>query len=204
MCFGSSGDGGAADARKREEERQARVTQGAEEIEKVFSQFDDSYFDNRRTALMDYEKPQIEDQYKNALSDLAFALSRSGLNRSSVGATARAKGDKDYRFQLQESARRGQRSADDARNAILGADGVKQRLLTNNMAIADPTAAANAAISAAEANTALPKYEPIMDLFADLTEGFATQADLERRGKSRYQSGLFSPNYGGSGRTVKG
>ena len=29
MCFGSSGDGGAAEARKREEERQARVTQGA-------------------------------------------------------------------------------------------------------------------------------------------------------------------------------
>ena len=199
MCFGSSGDGGAAEARKREEERQARVNEGAAEIEKVFSQFDDSFFDKRRQAQMDYERPQIDDQYKDALGELAFALSRSGLRNSSVGATRRAKGAKDYNFQLQESAARGERSAADARSAINKAE---QELLTNNMAIADPTAAANAAISAAEANTALPKYEPLMDLFADLTEGLATQADLERRGKSRYQSGLFSPSYGGSGRTV--
>ena len=199
MCFGSSGDGGAAEARKREEERQARVNEGAAEIEKVFSQFDDSFFDKRRQAQMDYERPQIDDQYKDALGELAFALSRSGLRNSSVGATRRAKGAKDYNFQLQESAARGERSAADARSAINKAE---QDLLTNNMAIANPTAAANAAISAAEANTALPKYEPLMDLFADLTEGLATQADLERRGKSRYQSGLFSPSYGGSGRTV--
>lgn len=202
MCFGSSGDGGAAEARKREEERQARVNEGAAEIEKVFSQFDDSFFDKRRQAQMDYERPQIDDQYKDALGELAFALSRSGLRNSSVGATRRAKGAKDYNFQLQESAARGERSAADAKKAILGADGVKEQLLTNNMAIADPTAAANAAISAAQSSSALPKYEPLMDLFADLTEGLATQADLERRGKSRYQSGLFSPSYGGSGRTV--
>lgn len=199
MCFDTGGDGGAGAARKREEERQKRVKEGATAIENEFSQFDDPFFDTRRQAQMDYERPQIDDQYKDALGELAFALSRSGLRNSSVGATRRAKGAKDYNFQLQESAARGERSASDARSAINKA---KQELLTNNMAIADPTAAANAAISAAEANTALPKYEPLMDLFADLTEGLATQADLERRGKSRYQSGLFSPSYGGSGRTV--
>jgi len=197
MCFDSGGDSGAADARKREEERQARVDAGAVEIEDVFSQFDDDFYDKRRTALMDYERPQIQDQYKEALGQLAFALARSGLANSSVGATRRAKGQKDLAFELQESADRGDQSASNAEGAINTA---KQALLTNNVTLADPTAAANAAISAAEQKSALPKYEPLMDLFADLTEGLATQADLERRNKNRYNTGLFSPS--GSSRTV--
>jgi len=195
--FWISGDGGAAAARKREEERQARVDAGAAEIEEVFGQFDEDFYDKRRTALMDYERPQIKDQYKDALGQLAFALARSGLTNSSVGATRRAKGQKDLAFELQESASRGDRSASDAKGAINTA---KQALLTNNVALADPTQAASAAISSAEQKNALPKYEPLMDLFADLTEGLATQADLERRNKNRYNTGLFSPS--GSSRTV--
>jgi len=32
-----------------------------------------------------------------------------------------------------------------------------------------------------------------MELFADATDGLATQASLERRGQNRYDTGLFSP-----------
>ena len=40
--------------------------------------------------------------------------------------------------------------------------------------------------------TELPTYSPLGALFVGVTEGLATQADLERRNKSRYDlSGLF-------------
>ena len=197
MCFGGGGDSGGDDWREAEEARQRRIKQGEENIDKVFAKFDDDFYDTRRQALIDYETPQIDEQYKDALGQLAAALARSGLGKSSIGADRRAKGRKDYDFQQQEMYSRADQSASDAEKAILAA---RENLSTNNIALADPSRASNAAISSAESLTKLPKYEPLLDLFADLTEGLATQADLERRKQNRYQSGLF--NTSPSARTI--
>jgi len=197
MCFGGGGDSGGDEWREAEEARQRRIKQGEENIDKVFAKFDDDFYDTRRQALIDYETPQIDEQYKDALGQLAAALARSGLGKSSIGADRRAKGQRDYDFQQQEMLSRANQSAGNAEKAILAA---RDSLSTNNIALADPSRASNAAISSAESLTKLPKYEPLLDLFADLTEGLATQADLERRKQNRYQSGLF--NTSPSARTI--
>ena len=38
----------------------------------------------------------------------------------------------------------------------------------------------------------MPNYNPLLALFEGVTAGIATQADLERRGRNRYDTGLFS------------
>ena len=48
MCGGSRGDGGAAERqRKQEEERQARIRKGNEEIDSVFGKFNDDFYANQ-------------------------------------------------------------------------------------------------------------------------------------------------------------
>jgi len=191
MCYWNQtdSDSGGDDWRKHEEARQARIRQGEQNIDQVFSQFDDGFYDDRRQALIDYEAPQLEEQYKTALGDLVAALSRSGMGKSSVSADRKAKAQRDKDFQGQEMRDRGDQTALNAKNAVNAA---RNTLSTGNIALADPTRATNSAMSNAEALTALPKYEPLLRMFGDLSEGLATQSDLERRQKARYQSGLFS------------
>ena len=196
MCFGTP-DTGADEAREREEQRQANIKKGQQSIDTTFSQFDEPFFDERRQAFIDYQQPRVEDQYNNALRQLTFALARSGLNNSSVASTRRANAREKYDFAQQDMRRRADASANDARTAI---ENARQELSTNNAALADPTAAANAAISRAESLNALPKYEPMLDLFGSLSEGLATQADLERRKQNRYPA-LFGT---GSSASIKG
>ena len=196
MCFDSP-DTGADEVRERERKRQENIKKGQQSIDTTFSQFDEPFFDERRQAFIDYQQPRVEDQYNNALRQLTFALARSGLNNSSVGSTRRANAREKYDFAQQDMRQRADASANDARTAI---ENARQELSANNAALADPTAAANAAISRAESLNALPKYEPMLDLFGSLSEGLATQADLERRKQNRYPA-LFGT---GSSASIKG
>ena len=68
----------------------------------------------------------------------------------------------------------------------------KSDLQTQNMSLADPTLIGQSAANRAISLTDLPAYSPLGALFANATEGLATQMDLERRDKNRYNlSGLF-------------
>lgn len=196
MCFGTP-DTGADEVREREEKRQENIKKGQTSIDTTFNKFDEPFFDDRRQAFIDYQQPRVDDQYNNALRQLTFALARSGLNNSSVGSTRRANAREKFDFAQQDMRQRADASANDARTAI---ENARQELSANNAALADPTAAANAAISRAESLNALPKYEPMLDLFGSLSEGLATQADLERRKQNRYPA-LFGT---GSSASIKG
>ena len=68
----------------------------------------------------------------------------------------------------------------------------KSDLQTQNMSLADPTLIGQTAANRAISLTDLPAYSPLGALFANATAGLATQMDLERRDKNRYNlSGLF-------------
>lgn len=201
MCLGGGGDGGAAERQRQEEEaRQARIREGKANIENTFSQFDDDFYNTRRTSYLDYANPQLEDQFKDATRELTLALARSGLMNSS--ARARRFGDLQKQYDIQSRAVADK--ALDYENQSRGAVGAaKSDLLTQNQSLADPTLAASSASNRAETLTALPSFSPLGLLFSGITEGIATQADLERRGKNAYElSGLF--NVGSSARNVDG
>ena len=199
MCMGGGGDGGAAEQRRKEEERQARIREGKTSIDDTFSRFDNDFYSGRRQSYMDYATPQLDDQYTDAMKDLRLALARSGLMNSS--ASARRFGDlkKDYDIQAQGVADKAVGFENTARKNI---EAAKSDLYTQNSNIADPSLVAQSAASRAASLTSLPEYSPLTQLFAGVTDGIATQFDLERRGKNQYDmSGLF--NSGDSSKVVQ-
>jgi len=197
MCMGSVGDGGAAAERRRqEEERQGRIREGDTAIDKRFASFDDSFYDNRRKSYSDYANPQVADQYQDAFKNLTLSLADNNLLNSSAGARRRADLEKKRQELIRNVGQKGNEYANNARASI---EAAKSDLRSQNMNIANPTlVAANAETRARQLNE-VPVFDPMINLFAGVTEGLATQADLERRTKNR-EGPLF--NFGGSG-TVK-
>ena len=189
MCLGGSrGDGGAAERRRAEEERQARIRAGDEKTTDQLKGFDDAFYDNRRNAYLDFAKPQVTDQYEDAFKQLTLALADSNLLNSSAAARRRAdllKKKGEYERQI------GSKANEYANTARSQVESAKSDLRSQNMNIANPTlVAANAAQRARSLNE-VPVFDPLVNLFAGAAEGLSTQADLERRGKNRYDSGLF-------------
>ena len=78
--IGGGGEGGSEyeSAAEAEARRQLKVDAGLAEIEKVFSQYDQDFYDKSSDAYLDYYEPQLEDQFKKGLKDLQFALARGG------------------------------------------------------------------------------------------------------------------------------
>jgi hypothetical protein len=95
-----------AKAKADELARQARVDEGIDEIEDVFSQYDQDFYDKRSDAYMDYQAPQLQDQYKEGLKELQFALARGGRLNSSTEVAKKAGAAQDLQFQRQEMAER--------------------------------------------------------------------------------------------------
>lgn len=195
MCMGGSrGDGGAAERRRAEEERQARIRAGDAKITDQFKGFDDAFYDNRRNAYLDFAKPQVTDQYEDAFKQLTLALADSNLLNSS--AAARRRGDLlkkkgEYERQI------GGKANEYANTARSQVESAKSDLRSQNMNIANPTlVAANAAQRARSLNE-IPVFDPLVNLFAGAAEGLSTQADLEKRTKARYPNVLFDSKSSG-------
>lgn len=195
MCI-SLGDGGAsvarenaARARAEEEARQGRITQGKTGIENTFSKFDQPFYDKRRTSYLDYMMPQYDDQLSAASKDLTMALARAGLLNSSV--RSRRFGDLTKKAGLEK--RNITDSAIDYENKTRDAiNTAKNELLNQNMSLANPTLAASQSANQAERLARVEPFSPLAQLFAGVTEGIATQAELENRQKAKYPTGLFS------------
>ena len=95
MCLG---DGGQAQAqeqaelqRAQEQARQGRVRAGKNNIDSTFAGYDDDFYDSRTQSYIDYAKPEVADQFKDATLQLRAALSRNGMLQSSVSADQTAK-----------------------------------------------------------------------------------------------------------------
>ena len=193
MCWGSSGgDGGAAERRKAEEARQQRVRDSRAAVDTVFATYDDDFYDKRRQSYLDYANPQVQQDYEEAMGELMGALASSGRTKSSLAAKRKAKG--------QELMDRAQADVNmKADDLVYGPEGIRSNLakVKANMydqasTLADVDATTNLAIGQFQAASKPPVYNPITDMFADLTAGLATQADLERRNQARFNTGLFT------------
>jgi hypothetical protein len=195
MCLGG-GSNKAMEAEYQrqlaeEEARQGRVTQGKENIDAAFVGYDDAFYDQTAADYMKFANPQIGDQYEDALRGLRQALARSGQLQSSE----RIERENDLKSKLaaQEvaAARKGQSIADTMRGNLAN---VKSNLLTQNASLADPSLIASTAANQIMANTQVPEYNPLTNIFANATEGLATHAQLESRNKNRYEMAqLFAP-----------
>lgn len=201
MCRSSGGgDGGAA---QREAERQARITEGYNQIQTIFGGFNDDFYNQRGQSYVNYANPQLEDQYSKAVEALTFALARNGRLDSSTAGDRRAKLQQDYEKQKTAIADRGLQYSNDARRSV---EGSRADLVSLNSNLANPTQVASEAQGRLAGLQASPAFDPLGPLFVNVGETLGTQADLERRSNARYNTGLFTPpavsSGQGSGRNI--
>ena len=198
MCMGGGGgDGGAAERAKQEQERQARIRAGNTAINDTFGQFDDDFYKGRREAYTSYAQPQINQQYEDAFEKLRKTLAASNLSQSSIAARRRGRLEQELGKMTTKMNLTGEDYANKARANI---ESARSGLQSQNMNMADPALASANALNRAQQLNEVPVFDPLINLFANASEGLATQADLERRGKNRYDSGLFST---GSSASIK-
>lgn len=190
MCWGGSGgDTGADDARAEEEARQKRIRDSRASIDTIFDTYDEDFYDRQRNAYLNYATPQVEDQFGDAMRELTFALSRSGKLDSALAARREAKAQK----MKDQAMINVNKQGDDLVYTMKGnMEKARGDLYDQASSLADVDAARTLAISNFDTTSKPPIYNPVTDLFVKVTEGMATQADLERRQKSRNDSGLFT------------
>lgn len=182
--------------------------QGAKKSGQLFSGkvdvpgFDDNFYNQRAQNYMQFAMPQLEDQYSKAQEQLMYALARTGRLQSTTRGNRFADLQQDYDIQKTNVADKAQGYAADARSNV---ERARADLVALNNSVADPTAIAQQAQLSSNVMRSAPAFDPLAPLFQNVTEGIATQAELERRNASRYNTGFFAPSLnGGSGRVVRG
>jgi len=195
----TGGGGGGSDtpeyesAAEAEARRQLKVDAGLKEIEKVFEQYDQDFYDKSQDAYLDYYEPQLEDQYKKGLRDLKFALARGGRFGSSTEVDKKAKAAQDLGFQKSELASGAIEAADKSQAAVNAA---KKDLTQLNQMNANPQLAASLAQSQAGILNQPQKYDQLLDVFGNITEGLAKREEIENRRKIRDRIQLWEQGKG--------
>ena len=147
---------------------------------------------------MNYQAPQLKDQYKEGLKELQYALARGGRLNSSTEVDRKAQAAQDLQFQRQEMAGRAMQAAKDSETGVLEA---KDKMIKLNLANADPDLAASLSIARSRALNKPPKYDQLLDVFGNITEGLASRQELENRQKLRDRLNLVDQG-SGSGKIV--
>jgi hypothetical protein len=191
--FGTGGSTSSAGetAAEAEARRQAKVDAGLENIEDVFSQYDDDFYDKSSDAYLDYYEPQLEDKYKEGLKQLQFALARGGRFNSSTEVGKKAKAAQDLGFQKNELASGAIKAANDSEAAV---EGAKERMINLNQVNADPDLASSLSNAQSGMLNAPPKFDPLLDVFSNITEGLASREELENRRAIRNRVQNFKNN----------
>jgi hypothetical protein len=183
MCvFGSPGDGGAGQARADEAARQARIKQGTANIDSNFSQFNNDFFNGRRTAYTNFAQPQVGQQYGQNARGLAYSLARNGLSNSSEAARQSGVLEGDNAAARQQVASQAIGEDQKARQQV---EQNRSDLVAQLNATSDPSMAAAASQRQAAQLGMQPAYSPLGNLFQNTTSMIG----------SAYQGGL----YGGPG-----
>ena len=187
MCLGDGGrraqQAEAERQRAEEEARQGRVRKGADAMNETFAAYDDDFYKGITQNYLDYARPQVEDQFKDAARELRIALARNARLDSSVNVDRKAKLQEDFDKAMLEQSLKCKEYANITQRNL---EAAKTDLLSQNQNIAYPVLIAQSAANRANAAAELPPYSPLGELFAGAAEGFATQLELEQRKKNRY------------------
>lgn len=195
MCLPSSPpkDNSAEIARKEEEARQARVTEGKTAIDDAFSGFNDQFYNNYQDQYLGYYTPQLNDQYQDAVEKLTLQLARTGNLSGSTGANQLADLQQYYDQQKLNLTNRGVGATNDLRGNI---DTRKSQLYSDNRAAADPGSASSAATSAVQFLQPSAPSDPLANMFGDFFGNLGNVAAINNARK--YTQGAGVQSYGGS------
>ena len=193
---GKGGDGGAAQARQDEMERQARIREGTASVNQLFdSQFTPDFFEKRKQAYLDYASPKLQTQYQDALKKLTYALDRSGTANSSMRGERLSELKRLYDQNQRAVADTALNQVNDAKSNI---EQSRASLINQLTATSDVQNAIAQATNQSKILSEQQGYSPLSQLFSQFTDTLGTQASLERNAyytgtKPVYDTGLFTP-----------
>jgi hypothetical protein len=134
--------------------------------------FDQAFYDRRRQAYVDQAMPALTDQFTKARENMAFALARAGLTRSSVSA------DKQSELagkNTQAAGEIGIRAAGDVSNLRSQVEDARANLITGLQASADPAGAANLALARTQQLAGQPiGVDTLGDVFGGIGQGIGS------------------------------
>lgn len=167
--YGGGGDGGAAQQRQLEVERQKKVARGMQAIDEQFSQFNDDFYNRRAGEFEAYHLPELNRQATTTRNNLAYSLARSGLGKSGVATERGASLDREIATQGRAIADAGLASANKLRQDV---EGQRTALVNQVQASADPNLAAQAATRTASAYYQPQSFQPIGNFFEGWTRNY--------------------------------
>jgi hypothetical protein len=164
----------AAEAKQKENKRQARLDQGKGIIDTMFSNenFGDPFYDKYKNAELAYTMPQLQTQYDTAKNNMTYDLARAGTLRSSAAGYAQKL--LEGQNAVNEAGIRAKADTDTAalRDSIASQ---KNQSLNQLYQTEDPTVAANtAANSVANAQLQQPNTGALGDLFKPIAIGLGS------------------------------
>lgn len=178
----------AQQARQREEQRQARISSGREQIDKAFSGIDDSFYNRYGTAVQDYYKPQLAKQYADANKELTYRLADAGTLRSTAANELAADLSQQNDMNVASLNSKADMAKADLRNRVAS----EKTAATNQLyATEDPQLAADAAMNGVkQINLAQPDLTPLANVFNVATVGAANAMKAwQNQGLQNYAAG---------------
>lgn len=171
----------AEEARKREEERQARIKAGTTAINDNFSLFDDAFFDTRRQTYLDYYQPQLDEQFTKAQQDLTFALARTGNLNSTAAADKQSELLKKYDAERGSLLSQAEADVASAQSQIANE---KSALVSQLNATGDSDQISNEALSRSQQLfQAKPSYNSLGDIFSGITSAIGNYSAGNKAGQ---------------------
>jgi len=158
-------------ARKREEERQARIKTGLTSIDNTFAGFNDNFYNGRKSAFLDFYQPQIEDQFADAKDQLTYGLARNGILNSTAAADASGKLSKDYATNWASIVSKADADVNSLKSNVANE---KSALVAQLNATADADRVTNDALGRTQQMyETRPDYNPLGDIFSGVGDAFA-------------------------------
>lgn len=205
MCFGGGGgssQAAAAQAQATQQQnqileqqaqqtqadadaRQAAITQGQQNINNAFSQFDDNWFNQISQNYKNYAQPQLDDQYGVAKNNVTYSLARNGTTNSSMAGYQFGQLAKEYGINQDQI----DSTADNyANNARANVNSQKQAVEDQLDSTANADQANTSALSAAASIGQQPTFSPLGNLFTNVSAA-AAQAKLASQAYPYYGTG---------------
>lgn len=164
----------AQEAKDKENLRQARLNQGKTAIDQLFGNqnFGDDFYNKYSQANLDYNLPQLQDQYDKAKMGMTYDLARAGTLRST--AAGYAQGLLEKQNAVNQAGVRAKADTDTA--ALRQSIASQQQQAYNQLyQTEDPTVAANTAATAVgNAQLTQPNLQPMQAAFTPIAIGLGS------------------------------
>ena len=196
MGMGGGSNDAASEQKAQQAAEQAQIAAGKGAIDKTFdAQFTPGYYDTYAKTYADYATPQLDSQYSKAKAKLSLALANQGIANSTAANEEMSDLDEQYTSGKQGILNQGLSYANDLKGKVNSARGNLYTQLNNSAMAGD---AAQSATDSAFSLTGLPNYQPLGNLFGNVSALTENQSNLQQMAAFGYAKPRVSLSSGGA------